>query len=337
MTRTREQWYVTTLLISGSLIASMVVFLQGDLNGQNAANSGAKKTKSSSVPTREPEIATDLDDAIRLLNESDFKTFFEKYAPVEILRRLRQQDLVERATTVMSSEPQTKRHLLSVLEALRKQTPVFDKSRGIATIQFETLGSGIVEISGELHLPATENLKLTGLGKDLNKVLAEATRLLAAGEVQAVVNGLFPASELARLQEPGAMQDLVQQLSVGPIPSKFAPAQQTGRKAIQDTPPELKAWQADLRQLQSLSPELTDDGRLAIFRIESPGSLSVRIIKFQKTEAGWRLFDDVKRVTTELTRQSKLKPKAGIMTVQMERIGGNWRFIELPALQVDEH
>ena len=41
------------------------------------------------------------------------------------------------------------------------------------------------------------------------------------------------------------------------------------------------------------------------------------------------------RVIAELTRQSRLKPRSAVTTVLMERIGGNWRFIELPALRLD--
>ena len=56
--------------------------------------------------------------------------------------------------------------------------------------------------------------------------------------------------------------------------------------------------------------------------------------------AHWRLSslprylpaDDVERVIVELNRQSKLKPRSSVIKIQMERVGGNWRLVELPPL-----
>ena len=169
-------------------------------------------------------------------------------------------------------------------------------------------------------------------------MLAEAARLLAAGDFQTFVERLFPASELARLQEPGVMQDLLQQFQVAPEVLK-TPQRPTQPKqptqSIQDSPSLLQSLQADFKLLQTLTPELTDQGQVAVYRIDSQNQQPVRVIKFQKTGSDWRLFDDVGRVIAELTRQAKLKPRSVVTTVQMERIGGNWRFIELPALRLD--
>ncbi len=348
MTRTRGEWRHATiplaLFLSGVIGLVMLVRVE-DLSGQGTANQGTDtqgkgKSKSTSSAVREPDLAADLDEAIRILEQDDFHTFLERYAPVEVLRRLRQQNLVERAATMMAGQPQTKQQLLAILKALRKQTPTFDKSRGLATLQFDPLVNGVEEVAGELHLPDTNGLKLVGLGGDLNKVTAEATRLLAAGDFPTFVERLFPASELARLQEPGAMQELLQQFKVATDPSKPPPAAklstlQPVRQPLPDAPNLLQALLADFKQLQTLTPELTDKGQVAVFRIDSPDQQPVRVIKFQKTGGDWRLFDDVDRVKAELTRQAKLRPRSAVTTVQMERIGGNWRFIELPALRLD--
>ena len=374
MTRTRDEWPRATLslaLVLSGVFGIVSIFSVNDLNGQGTGNPGTGQTKSKSAAARQPELATDLDNAIQILEQNDFRAFLEQYAPVDVLRRLRQQDLVERAAAMMSSKPQTKQQLLAILKALRKQTPTFDKSRGLATMQFDTLASGVEEIAGELHVPVTDDVKLVGLGADLNKVMEEATRLLEAGDVQAFVERLFPASELARLQEPGAMQDLVQQFKVttgvptAPRPTALRPGglQPVGPQSVtpqpvgprpgglqaplgpaiaqpvpqqnQDSPNFLQAFQADFKRLQTLTPELTDKGQVAVFRIESQNQQPARVIKFQKMGTDWRLFDDAGRVIGELTRQSKLKPRSAVTTVQMERIGGNWRFIELPALRLD--
>lgn len=341
MTRTRGEWRRATiplaLVLSG--VAGMVTLVSvGDLSGQGTGNPGAVKTKSTSSAAREPDLAADLDEAIRILEQGDFRTFLERYAPVEVLRRLRQQDLIERAATVLAGQPLAKQQLLAILKALRKQTPTYDKSRGLATLQFDTLAHGVEEVAGELHLPITDGVKLVGLGGDLTKVMAEAARLLAAGDFQTFVERLFPESELARLQESGAMQNLLQQFQVAPELSKTPPRPTVPKQPtppVQDSPSLLQSLQADFKLLQTLKPELTEKGQVAVYRIESPDQQPVRIIKFQKTGGDWRLFDDAGRVVAELTRQAKLKPRSAVTTVLMERVGGNWRFIELPALRLD--
>ena len=335
MTRPYGDWrraaIPLAILVSG-VIGTVTLVPVSDLNGQGPGKPG-------SPAAREPDLAADLDEAIRIVERDDFATFLERYAPVDVLRRLRQQDLVERAAKVMAGQPQTKQQLLAILKALQKQTPKFDKSRGLATLEFDPLVHGVDSIPGELHLPATDELKLVGLGGDLNKVLAEATRLLAAGDFQKFVEGLFPASELARLQEPGAMQDLVQQFKVTadapktpPTAFKPVPNKPNSTAPVADAPSLLQALQADFKLLQTLTPELTDKGRVAVFRIDPKNQQPVRVIKFQKTGSDWRLFDNSDRVVDELRRQSNLRPRSAVTTVQLERIGGNWRFVELPAL-----
>lgn len=341
MMRTRGEWRRATIplgLVLSGVVGMVTLVSVGDLSGQGPGNPGAGTTKSTSSVAREPDLVTDLDEAVRMVEQNDFRSFLERYAPVEVLRRLRQQDLFERAATVMAGQPQTKQQLLAILKALRKQTPTYDKSRGLATLQFDTLASGVDEVAGELHLPDTNGLKLVGLGGDLNKVHAEAERLLSAGDFPTFVERLFPASELARLQEPGAMQDLLQQFKATPEVSKTPPRPTLPKQPTQpvsDSPSLLQSLQADFKLLQTLKPELTEKGQVAVYRIESADQQPVRVIKFQKSGNDWRLFDDAGRVSAELTRQAKLKPRSAVTTVLMERIGGNWRFIELPALRLD--
>lgn len=337
MTQIRGGWRpattVRTLIILG-FIGTMALVSVAELNGQGPAKSQSGKPKSAA--TSDTDVVADLDQAISMVEKDEFKAFLEKYAPVEVLRRFRQQDLLERAAAVMATQAQTKKQLIALLKALRKETPAFDKSRGLATFQFDPFAHGVQEVTGELHLPITDDVKLVGLGSDLKKVVAEATRLLADGEVQSFVERMFPASELARLKEPGAMADLLQQIKgVGDQPT---PAQRVrlGPAAAQQpqTPTNLlQGMLEDFKRLENLTAELTDKGQIALFRIDEKDQKPLRAIKFQKVGSDWRLFDDTSRVSAELTRQSKLQPRAGITTVQMERVGGNWRFVELPALQ----
>lgn len=328
MTRTRGERYRTTMSLAlafAGVIGIAGIFSVRDSNGQVKGDPKPSPSKSGR-DARKIEWTTDIDDAIQTVEKDDFKIFFERYAPVEVLRQLRQQDLLDRAATVLAGKPQAKAQLLAILKAIRKQTPAFDKSRGLATIQFDAFKDGVEEISGELHLPVTEGIELTGLGGNLNKVLADASELLMKEDTRTFIEKLLPASELARLQEPAAMQDLLQQFkSLAAVP------------AGQDAPNVMQQLKADFIRMRQLTPQMTEEGKVAVFRIEPPinqplNPQQVRIIKFQKVGDNWRFFDDAARVATELTRQAKLKPPSTTTTIQMELIGGNWRFIELPTL-----
>jgi hypothetical protein len=223
---------------------------------------------------------------------------------------MRQEDVVDQAATMLAQQPQGKVKLLAVLQALKKQTPRYDKSRGLAALDFDPVASGVPEAPIDLKLPATGELKLTGFGDDLAKTIAEATKLLEKGEIATFVERLFPATEIARLMQNDQMAALLQQ--------------------FKDTPELQTAMLTDLQRMQATKAELTEKGQVAVFKLAANKELPARTVKMQKTGNHWRLFDDGPRVTVELARQSKLKPQSSVMNVQMELIGGNWRFVELP-------
>lgn len=276
---------------------------------------GQKKAKAKAAPENGvPELSVDLDEAIRLVEAGEFQSFLERYAPVEVLRRMRQEDIVERAAAMLAEAPEGKTQLAKMLRALRQITPRYDKSRGLATLEFDPFAAGVPEAAGDLHLPSGANLKLTGIGDDLPKALAEAVKLLEANKIADLAERFFPASEVARLREGDQMAALVQQ--------------------FKDTPELSAAMLKELKLMQAVEPVITDKGQVAAFPFEPPGGKRdvARVVKLQKGPGGWRLFDDAPRVSAELLRQSKLKPKSGVSEVQMELIGGNWRFVELPLL-----
>jgi hypothetical protein len=270
----------------------------------------AKKSKPAAAATEGPDLSADLDEAIRVVEGGQFQKFLELYAPVEILRQMRQQDVLQQASAMLAQQPQGKAQLLAVLQALKKQTPRYDKTKGLATFEFDPFASGFPESTVELDLPATGDLKLSGLGDDLPKVVTQATKLLEAGDVATFVEKLFPATELARLKQPEQMAALLQQ--------------------FKDTPELQTSMLADFERMKATKAALTDKGQVAVFKLVAGKDLPERIVKMQKAGNHWRLFDDGSRVTTELARQSKLKPPGNVMSVQMELIGGNWRFVELP-------
>ena len=303
--RTGMQMAICRTLVSGCLLLTLTAVATGQ---------GTPKPKPTAAAVQKPELAKDLEAAIQLIERNDFQTFIEQYCPVDMLRKLRQQDLVERAATVMANQPKTKPQLLAMLKALKEQSPAFDRSGGLATLQFDASAGNVEEIPGELNIPDTFGAKTTGLGNDLNHVIAEAAVLLEKGDFNTFIDSLFPASELARVHAPDTRQALLLQLK--------------------ETPDLAKSMIADLNRLKGVTPELTEKGTVATFTISGTGTRK-RVMKFQNVESHWRLFDDSPRVVTELTRQVKLRPGSAITVVQMERIGGNWRFIELPLLRVN--
>jgi hypothetical protein len=271
-------------------------------------SSGQGKSAARSAGT--PDIMRDIDDAIRLIEANDYETFLVRYAPVEILRSLRQKDLLARAAAVISEQPQTKTRLLIVLNGLKKQTPRFDKSGGLATIEFDPLAHNAPELQPDLKIPDISGLQLVGLESDPAKVIAEAIRLLETGDVATFADRLFPAPEVARLRDESQRQALVQQ--------------------FKDNPEIAASMIADLKRMQSEKPEMTDGGKTALYALRPADNLPPRPVKLQKVGNDWRFFDDSPRVANELISQSKLKPSGAAIKIQLELVGGNWRFIEIP-------
>ncbi len=308
MTHTNNAWIgargpfaILTIVVAGLMFWQSA----GETHGQ-----GKAKSKAAAPAAAAPDLEADLDEAIRVVEAGEFQKFLERYAPVDVLRRMRQEDVVEQAAAMLAQQPQGKAQLLAVLRALKKQTPRYDKSRGLAKLDFDPLASGVPEAAGEFKLPATNDLKLMGLGDDLPTVLAKAVKVLEAGDVNTFVEHLFPATELVRLQARDQLQAVIQQ--------------------FKDTPELQAALLADFKRMQAAKPELTEKGQIAVFKLAGGKGEPERTVKLQKGKAGWRLFDEAPRVAAELTRQAKLQPQSSVTNVQMELIGGNWRFVELP-------
>src|SRR5579863_202060 len=217
---------VSAIVCAGLVLWQFVL----ETHGQNKA-----KSKATARADGSPDLAADIDDAISTIEAGEFQKFLERYAPVEILRKMRQEDLVEQAAAAMANQPQGKAQLLAVLRALQKQTPRYDKSRSLATLDFDPFGAGVPEAAGDLHLPPDADLSLTGTGDDLSRVVAQAINLLEAGDMPVFVERLFPASEIARLKQTGELAALLQQ--------------------FKDTPEIKTAMLVDFKRIQGAKPE----------------------------------------------------------------------------------
>src|SRR5262245_54775842 len=99
MSRTNNAWIRTSGSFAILGIVGVILVLwqfAGETQGQARARS-----KPTSRTDGEPDLAADLDDAIRSVEAGEFQTFLEKYAPVEVLRKMRQEDLVEQAAAAL--------------------------------------------------------------------------------------------------------------------------------------------------------------------------------------------------------------------------------------------
>lgn len=300
----------TTLrsLVAIALAATLFWHAPHESYGQKKAS---EKTKTEADAP--PDLSADLDEAIRLLQQGESQRFLERYAPVDLLRNLRRNEILERAAGDFGKNP-LKAQLIAVLRALKRQEPRYDKSGGLATLEFDPFGAGIPDTAQELRFPSGADLKLTGLGDDLAKALAAAVKLLETGKITDFAERFLPASEVARLREGDQMAALEQQ--------------------FKDTPELSAAMLKELKQMQAAKPQLVEKGQVALFVFEPADKegQEPRTIKLQKASGGWRLYDDAPRVAAELLRQSKLKPASTIIQIEMELIGGNWRFVSLPVL-----
>ncbi|MCY2963771.1 MAG: hypothetical protein NT069_09020 [Planctomycetota bacterium] len=257
-----------------------------------------------------PSIASDIDAAIKSLEEGDFEQFLELYAPVTILRDLRTGDAVANAANDLKSIPEFKTQMLTLLGHLKKGTPKYDASKGLATFEIDLSPAAPAE-GDEVavpRLPDVSNVKSKGLGGDLPKVLTGAIALLEKREYAKFVDALFPLTEIVRLNQEDGNAALVRQ--------------------FEETPELRTAMLADFKRMQQATPKMTEKGQVAEFALKAEKGASARTVKLQKSGSDWRLYDDSPRVVAELARVAKLKPASAVETIQMERIGGNWRFVD---------
>ncbi|MDA1250565.1 MAG: hypothetical protein O2820_15215 [Planctomycetota bacterium] len=299
-----------------------------DGDGDASAEGGSGGDQAGSVPTAKPgtpeaAVYAALDDATTRLKKADVYGFMEHYAPVsDIARMRRSKESMDEAVQELTEKPERLNMLIDIFQRARKGTIEFDESGSTATIvlpvpEVKTEPEPPVSVIKE---PVLTNAKLSGYGGDIGEVVGKALAALNAGESEAFVANMFPASEL---RHPDAA------------------AQQAILKAKLAASPEMiEQMKTDLAAISELTPKMEDGGKTAVFALAGGeieygrGKITLpnRTFKFQLVEGSWRLFDNTTAIRKEISRQSALSPpefegpeEISGDYIQFERLGDQWR------------
>jgi hypothetical protein len=277
------------------------------------------------------EVQRTLNDAIAVVEAGDLVKFVQFYAPVELLRNLRDQGRLE---TLRSSPPDS-RILLSLLRRFQNGEVRLERDGLVARVtprrdKSDSPPKEDVDAPDPLAVvpsPKLDKIKLVGYGSDLSQVLKSSLAALDTGELESFIDHVFPAGELGRLQAHGKPQ-LVARLN-------------KQRELFEQ-------MRRDLKALGDATPEFNADKTVATFVLRTPTAdkrlgdapPELRTVKFQKVAGSWRFYDNSTPVREEIARQSRLLPpklkySAGMRTenpdvLVMEKLGSSWRLAALP-------
>ncbi len=239
-----------------------------------------------------------LDAMQTLLLENKNREFLLQFAPLEDLARLKAADIEQK-----SVPPLPRQAILTAIEKLKGKPP-------------EILSSGWVAcLKNEETVNATGVATSPGYGGDLKEVIRLATIDLEEGRYSAFVEKIIPASAKLHLMNGGADKSVMGQLS-------------------KDSPLVL-AMLADLKDLQTLEPQIRGDTAVFVVRPAAPiddfpppvrsGNSHVpqnREIRFSLIGGSWRFFDN-------LADDPDL---SGVVVYELtfDRVGNSWRLAEWP-------
>lgn len=294
----------------------------------SAENGGAGDGQAEAAPAAKPgspeaAVYAALDDAVSRLEKADIYGFFEYYAPVDELARIRRdEDGMDEAVKEFTANPGRLNGLIDVLKRARKGTVEFDESGAVATVVLP-----VPKVKSEPDPPANiikepvlTNAKLSGYGGNIGEVIGKALDSLNAGKTDDFVANMFPASEL---RHPDAATQL-----------------KTLQARIVASPEMVEQMKTDLAAISELTPEMEDGGTTAVFALAGAeveygrGKITLpdRTFKFQLVEDSWRLYDNSTAVRKEISRQSALPPPKFEAPdeidgdyIQLERLGDQWR------------
>jgi len=274
--------------------------------------------------TPEAAVHAALDDAVERLKKSDISGFIEYYLPAEQLAAIRsQKDGMKTMVERMKAAPEQLAMTLDIMQRARQGTIEFDESGSVATITLSEVEDGDTDAnppSSVISEPVLTAAQLQGYGSDIGNVISKALDALNAGQTDAFVAHMFPASEL---RHPDAATRL-----------------KTLQARIAASPEMVEQMKTDLAQISELTPAMEDDGRTAVFALaggemkygRGTVTLPDRTFRFQLVEGSWRLFDNSTAIRREISRQSALAPPefegSDEITgdyIQLIRFGDQWR------------
>jgi hypothetical protein len=262
------------------------------------------------------QLKADVDDGIALLEKGDVVEFFERYAPLDALERMRREGRLEEISA--EEKESIKGFFLPVLQSLKEgEIQFLDDDKSKAAIKPKAIPEEPEELStpdldladpAEQEVPAYE-----GFPGDVQEAIKQAASALEAGDHEKFVENFFPSTELALATSAEGKEMLSTRLKEHP---------------------EMKERMiADLKALASLTPEVDAGETTATFQL-NPKTPESRTIRFEK-QGTWRLADGAKAIRTEMHKQSQqmLKPfKAETPregTAEWIRIRDHWRISDI--------
>ena len=308
----RRRFVLGTVLVLGSL---------GCLAEPRLARAQPKPAPAKKA-TPEAQVRAALEDAIQRLDAGDALGFIEYYLPTEELRQMRRAKVVARVAEGIKSQPN---QLAAIRERLVRaalsKSLTFDDSESVVSIDLTAVDAPIDAPKAPAFVePATTAVVVTGYGADLNTVLGKAIAALETGKIDEFVAKMFP---VGALREPGADERLA-----------------TVVKTFKATPKLLEPMVADLKAMQSLKPNLVENGNTAVFALEgaafatpaanSPPKAPNRTVKLQRVDGNWRLADNTTAARKTIAQQmTNALPEVDLSSsndvLTLERFGDGWR------------
>lgn len=250
-------------------------------------------------------LQSSLDRAIELLAAENYEGYIEEFYPVDEYRRLRSGRRLTDEARHLAALPRFQERMLNVYRIARESEPRWSDGGAIArfsinlTAHEEPTEPAVTE---EPQTPAIPDV--AGWGDDLDQVLASALAALNEEDYESFVEHIFPANEVVHMQSNDGMELLILKL---------------------ETYPEMvEAMQRDLEQCQSAAG--ASDGDVAEFTL-TEGRRNPQTVKFQLVGGNWRFFDSITPVREAATLVASSAGGDGddIVTIEMERIGREWR------------
>jgi hypothetical protein len=287
-----------------------------------AVKNAEEKPSSQDAPAEdyEKQLRADLDDAVTLLEKGDLAQFFERYAPIEQLLRIRKESSIKELVAQNQEEMQEGlKELISRLKAVKGGKIEFlDEDKSQASIKPKTGEEEPDDLTAPdfaLSDPAEQKTPAyEGFQGDVKEAIKQAAQVLEAGDHKKFVENFFPESELARATSEEGLETLAVRLKEHP--------EMAGKMV------------ADLKALASLTPEMNAENTTATFELNAQ-TPPARTIRFEKQGGTWRLADSAKEVRTEMLKQSKQmlkplktqEPEEGV--IEWIRIRDHWRISDI--------
>lgn len=308
----------------------------------------------------EQEIHAAIEEAVRLLDKNDYEAYAHRYMPINQFREIRVLMGTDQGYSAIVEAVNGKGGVpfvellknfqggkIKIIEGgeAAQIFPVEARAKVSAPEGEVSANGAIPEAEREIRIPELKLPALTadeggnsqqGYGGDLLAAIGRGIQSLEEGKYEEFVDNMYPLGELARLQERGGRERLLERLKKdGPL---------------------VLAMVQDLKRCQTAVLTYDRNNQEATILIRGSGTVQNeskegvtmsyprgRAIMFQLVRGNWRFFDETsvayKKIQSELKRSpveiaaklpTEKKPeKIPSQVLQMEKIGDEWRIQSL--------